>query len=174
MNKKSLVFIDARVANYQAIVAALPAGTEWHLLNQNLIGINQIQSIVANYSDLDSIQIFSHGSTGSIQIGSGELSNQNIASYQNQLAAIGSRLTKSGDILLYGCNVAKGAVGQTFIQALAKYTGADVAASTNLTGSTALGGDWVLESNVGNIDVKPLSVSQLHYSWFLLTRQPPQ
>ena len=161
MSKKSVVFIDARIANYQAIVAALPTGTAWHLLNQKLNGINQIQSIVANYSDLDSIQIFSHGSAGSIQIGSDELSSQNIASYQNQLAAIGSRLSSSGDILLYGCNVAQGTAGQAFVKTLAQYTGADVAASTNLTGSTLLGGDWALETNIGNIDVKPLSVSQL-------------
>jgi hypothetical protein len=88
---------------------------------------------------LDSIQIFSHGSVGAIQIGTGELSNQNIADYQSQLVAIGSSLAETGDILLYGCNVAQRDEGQKFINALATKTGADVAASTDLTGSADLG-----------------------------------
>jgi hypothetical protein len=139
MSKKNIIFIDSRVADYQTIVAALPIETDWYLLNQNSDGVSQMQSILANYSGLDSIQIFSHGSVGAIQIGSGELSNQNIADYQSQLVAIGSSLAETGDILLYGCNVAQRDEGQKFINALATKTGADVAASTDLTGSADLG-----------------------------------
>lgn len=152
MSKKSVVFIDSRVADYQTIVAALPVDTDWFLLNQNSDGVSQIQSILAKYSGLDAIQIFSHGSVGAIQIGSGELSNQNIADYQSQLAAIGSSLTDTGDILLYGCNVAQGEVGQAFVETLADFTRADVAASTDLTGASELGGDWILESAIGGIN----------------------
>jgi hypothetical protein len=57
-----------------------------------------------------------------------------------------------GDILLYGCEVAATADGQRFIGALANYTGADVAASTDATGSAALGGNWQLEAATGRIE----------------------
>jgi hypothetical protein len=156
MSNKNVVFIDSRVAGYQTIVSALSLDTDWYLLNPTSNGVSQMQSILANYSGLDSIQIFSHGSVGAIQIGSGELSNQNIADYQSQLAVIGSSLTNTGDILLYGCNVAQGDVGQAFVQILADYTGADVAASTDLTGATVLGGDWSLEYAMGGINAQIL------------------
>ena len=152
MSKKSVIFIDSRVADYQTIVAALPVDTDWYLLNQNSDGVSQIQSILANYSGLNSIHIISHGSVGAIQIGSGELSNQNIADYQSPLAAIGSSLTDTGDILLYGCNVAQGDAGQAFVQSLANYTGADVAASNDLTGNEGFGGNWDLECLTGVIE----------------------
>jgi len=61
-------------------------------------------------------------------------------------------LTDSGDILLYGCDVAQGEIGQAFIEQLAQLTGADVAASTDLTGAAALGGDWVLEAQAGVVE----------------------
>ena len=38
------------------------------------------------------------------------------------------------------------------MQQLSQLTGADVAASDNLTGSAALGGDWELEVKIGNVE----------------------
>jgi uncharacterized delta-60 repeat protein len=171
MSKKNVIFIDSRVADYQTIVTALPSDTDWYLLDRNSNGVSQMQSILANYSGLDSIQIFSHGSVGAIQIGSGELSNQNLADYQSQLAAIGSSLTETGDILLYGCNVAQGNEGQKFVNALATRTGADVAASSDLTGFAALGGDWELESVIGVIEFQ--SINNKNYNNLLLVNSMP-
>ena len=61
-------------------------------------------------------------------------------------------LTDDADILLYGCDVASGELGQAFVQMLGQLTGADVAASDDLTGSSALGGDWTLEFSTGSIE----------------------
>ncbi|MBQ4783340.1 DUF4347 domain-containing protein, partial [Pectobacterium versatile] len=57
------------------------------------------------------------------------------------LATLGAALTESGDLLLYGCEVAQSS-GQSFVSLLAQITGADIAASNDTTG---LGGDWDLE-----------------------------
>ncbi|MFZ4526239.1 MAG: DUF4347 domain-containing protein [Chlorobium sp.] len=65
---------------------------------------------------------------------------------------MGSSLSPSGDILLYGCNVAAGAEGLAFVDALARLTHADVAASDDVTGAAALGGDWVLEVESGVVE----------------------
>ena len=43
-------------------------------------------------------------------------------------------------------------MGESFIQKLALYTGADVAASTDPTGSSSAGGDWLLEASTGVIE----------------------
>lgn len=86
---------------------------------------------------LASVDVVFHGAPGEITLGSTVLNATNLASYTSQLADIGSRLTAGADLLLYGCDVASGTTGQQFISALAAATGADVAASTDLTGSPA-------------------------------------
>ena len=73
---------------------------------------------------------------------------------------IASALKADGDILLYGCDIALGADGASFIQHLARDTGADVAASTGTTGSSAFGGNWVLEAATGTIDNSIFATSQ--------------
>ena len=55
------------------------------------------------------------------------------------------RLAAGADLLLYGCDVAADALGQQMTGTLAALTGADVAASTDLTGAASRGGNWVLE-----------------------------
>ena len=150
----SIVFIDSCVADYQSLIGALPADTEWFLLNAEEDGVVQMARILANYSALDSIQVISHGSTGTLYLGSTVLDSSNLDSYQTQLQAIGSNLTATGDILLYGCNVGAGETGQQFITALAELTGADVAASDDATG---LNGDWILETSSGTVEATGLS-----------------
>lgn len=77
---------------------------------------------------------------------------------RSQLVALGGALKKGGDLLFYGCEVA-GGVGPGVLQAIADATGADVAASADLTGAANRGGNWVLESHIGHIEAQsPLSV----------------
>jgi hypothetical protein len=66
-------------------------------------------------------------------------------------------MAENGDILLYGCDVGSGERGQSFIDALASATGADVAASDDATGSEELDGDWSLEVQSGLIEVQSIS-----------------
>ena len=74
-------------------------------------------------------------------------------------------MTNDGDILFYGCDVGKD--GGVFIGQLAKLTDADIAASSNKTGSTAKGGDWNLEIRQGDIDAPAFAspeMAQLYQS----------
>ena len=50
--------------------------------------------------------------------------------------------------------LAASAGGQSLVQELAQLTRADVAASTDLTGAAALGGDWDLEVRRGAIETR--------------------
>ena len=158
MTTNNIFIIDSRVADYQRLMAALPVGSEAFLLNSDQDGIKQMQTILSNYSDLDSIQIISHGAQGVLYLGNTVLNQKNIDSYRTQLGDIGSSLTSSGDLLLYGCDVAQGGEGRQFIDHLALFTGADVAASDDLTGNAALGGDWELEAATGAIETAPQSL----------------
>ena len=151
--------------------------------------------------------IVSHDAPGSLPLGNGSLSLDNLEAYSEQLQQWRSALTVDADILIYGCNVASGpraypkfrqgmnslsqsesrlkptenkatiqssledfryetgvstpggsdesAIdidGFAFIQRIAQLTNTNVAASQNLTGSVAKGGDWELEVTTGKIE----------------------
>ncbi|NJL88673.1 MAG: DUF4347 domain-containing protein [Coleofasciculaceae cyanobacterium SM2_1_6] len=150
----NLVFIDTAVDNFSSLLAGLKPNTEAVILDPNQDGISQISNFLAQRSTpVDSIQILSHGSAGSVQLGSTSLSLDNLEQYKTSLQTWFSPLVgKTPDLLIYGCDVAAGAVGEAFINKLSQITGADVAASVDLTGSVAKGGNWILEKTTGAIE----------------------
>ncbi|MBA5605977.1 DUF4347 domain-containing protein [Duganella sp. FT3S] len=162
-----VVFVDPSVADYQSIIAATPANATIVVLDAAKDGVQQIHDFLAHntglvaaidiVTNLASVDVVSHGSPGEIHLGTTVLNADNMAAYSATLADIGSHLTTGADILLYGCDVAAGATGQQFITSLAAATGADVAASTDLTGAAAAGGDWVLEASTGTIETAAIS-----------------
>ena len=154
-----ITFIDSHIVNYQALIAQLPADSEVVLLDADRDGVLQIVAALQGKMNLDAIDIISHGAPGILTLGSGVLNNSNLADYAAQLAEIGTHLSVDGDILLDGCEVAQGIKGQAFIEQLAILTGANVAASTNLTGAADLGGDWVLEAQAGVVQSPTLQLS---------------
>jgi Ca2+-binding RTX toxin-like protein len=151
---RQVAFIDSCSADYESLTAGLAEGSEWFLLNGREDGLVQMARILSGYSSLDAIHVFSHGSPGALYLGSTVLEAGNLDAYLTPLQAIGSSLRATGDILLYGCEVASGEIGIQFINALAQVTGADIAASTDFTGARRLGGDFVLESSTGSIETE--------------------
>ncbi|WP_374089089.1 DUF4347 domain-containing protein [Methylomicrobium lacus] len=147
-----IVFIDSRINAYKSLIAELPADADYFFLTPDRDGLEQIAESLVNRSDLDAIDIFSPGSPGSLTLGSSVLNGDNVANQAALLAEIGSHLTENGDILLYGSDVAQGEGGLAFIEQLAQVTGADVEASTDLTGAADLGGNWQLEAQTGTIE----------------------
>ncbi|MBI5109551.1 MAG: DUF4347 domain-containing protein [Rhodocyclales bacterium] len=147
----SIVFIDERVTDYQTLIDGLEPDTEYFLIEEDADGVEQIAAYMQGRDGIDALHIISHGSQGTLYLGNAVLDSENLVSYQAQLSAIGFSLTDTGDILLYGCNIAEGDIGIQFIDTLAHMTGADVAGSTDLTGSEAQGGNWILERIVGSV-----------------------
>jgi uncharacterized delta-60 repeat protein len=157
MPSNSIVFVDSRVANYRSLIGSLTEPYEVFVLDGDKDGVDQMAGYLKGRSALDAIHVISHGSQGALYLGGTVLNSSNLVRYEAQLGSVGSSLTQSGDILLYGCNVAQGDVGLQFVQSLAQATGADVAASDNATGAEALDGDWVLEEAAGRLETTELS-----------------
>ncbi|WP_170116023.1 Ig-like domain-containing protein [Brenneria roseae] len=159
-DRKEVAFIDTSVRDYQTLVAGIKPGVEVILINGDQDGLQQIAEWAATHTGYDAIHIFSHGSEGKLNLGTTLLTETALQSenVQAELAAIGNALTADGDLLLYGCDVAAGAHGDAFIAGLAAATGADVAASINATGSSVIGGDWVLEKTIGEVGSLALTV----------------
>jgi hypothetical protein len=145
----AIVFIDAGVGHYQDLVAGVQPGTEVYVLDPMQDAISQITQTLLSKTDVSSLQIVSHGEAGSLQLGSSALNLTTIRSYADQLQSWSHALTADADILLYGCDVAADPAGKAFVTFMSQMTGADVAASTDLTGQ---GGNWALEYNTGSIE----------------------
>jgi Domain of unknown function (DUF4347) len=156
---QSIAFVDAGLADVQTLMAGLQADTTVYLLDAAGDALSQITRILAGYQDLAAVAIVSHGSDGGLQLGNSWLDRNGMMGQAGLVQSWARALGKGADLLLYGCDVAADAIGQGFVQQLAALTGADVAASTNRTGSAALGGDWVLEYQTGAIEAAVLAVA---------------
>ena len=147
-----IAFVFDNVAGYQALVGAFQIGVEVHVLDSSRDGLEQIAAILDQRIDVEALHVVGHGSAGALNLGSLTLDTWNVEAYGDVLGQIGGKLSANGDILLYGCDVAADAAGALFVEKVARATGADVAASTNLTGSVLQHGDWVLEAQTGPIE----------------------
>ncbi len=151
-----IVFITDDIIGYKDLVTDVQPGTEVVVLDSQQDGIQQINQTLANYSEISSIQILSHGAEGSLQLGTTQLNQGNLDTYEFQIQQWANYLTPDADILLYSCNVAQSPTGEAFVQQLSQLTGADIAASDDLTGNSTQGGDWVLEYSTGTIEASSL------------------
>nr|MDZ8046441.1 DUF4347 domain-containing protein [Nostoc sp. DedQUE02] len=146
-----LIFIDPQVDDYQSLVMSVLPDTSVVVLDTNQDGIEQISQVLECYQRVNSLHIVSHGAPGCIYLGNSQLSNETLNRYAAQLMGWAKALSEDAQLLLYGCKVAQTEPGVLFIHCLSELTGAIVAASDDLTGSAALGGDWELEVCTGAI-----------------------
>lgn len=151
MNTRQIAFADTAVADYQTLLNGLDPSVEVVLIRGG-DGLQQMADTLADRQGLDAVHVLSHGSAGQLRLGDSRLDAGSLAQHQASLATLGRALTEEGDLLLYGCEIASGAAGAALIADLAQATGADVAASDDLTGAASLGGDWELEIVQGRME----------------------
>lgn len=169
-----IFFFDAGVENHMALAAHLPADSEWFVIHGREDGLAQMAQVLNRYDDLDSVQIIAHGAPGALYLGGSPVDAQALAGHHAELESIGASLANAGDILLHGCELAQGEAGAAFMRAFASLTGADVAASTDLTGAAANGGDWLLEARTGPIEAEPLTAGEDFVGTLVATNTAPR
>lgn len=159
----NVYFVAADLTDLDTLLAGLPEGAEIHLLDMQEDGLSQILAALEGRLELAAVHLFTHGGDGYLNLGNDLFDSASLTDRTEDLARLGQHLAEGGDLLLYGCNVAASDSGAAFIERLAELTGADVAASTDLTGNAQQGGDWVLEAQTGSIEavaVEPLNYDQ--------------
>ncbi len=156
--RKEVAVVDTSVAGYRNLMAGLPPGLEVLAIDGSQSGLAQIAAWAQTHGNYDAIHVLSHGDTGVLHLGADTIDAAALrtGSVQKALTSIRNALNSDGDLLLYGCNVAAGAVGAQLIQGLQRATGADVAASSDPTGAQVLGGDWELEVAAGHLESAPI------------------
>ena len=78
---KHLIFVNENIDLDYNILANALDGSEIFIIDNDTNGLTQIGLIASNYSNIDSIQIVSHGGDGSLDLGNISLSESNINSY---------------------------------------------------------------------------------------------
>ena len=153
---REIVFVDPGVTDWQKLLQGKPQDAVVIMLDPARDGLSQMAEALQGKSGIDAIHVISHGSDGRLILGGKNVDQTTLAAHADDLQKIGQALGTNGDILLYGCDIARGSAGAAFVDAVARATGADVAASTDATGSAAKGGDWALEYAAGQIDAAPV------------------
>ncbi|RDH42681.1 DUF4347 domain-containing protein [Zooshikella ganghwensis] len=165
----TIVIIDSRVENSALIEAEFP-DAQVFTLSGHYSGVEQIHTILQQFQTSatkpQEIILFSHGKPGELLIGSTSLTIDTIIQNYSELLKDIRNLTADNAVLaIYGCDVASTAEGQVALNTLANLTGLDIAASTDLTGATALTGDWELEYTTNSKFVAPVLSAQFQLEY---------
>ena len=168
---RELVIIDASTPDYLKLAddirAQAEAGrrVELVIVESGADGIREISEALSRLDGIEAVHIISHGSDAALRLGATSLDAAALQSRGAEIGAWSRALSADADLLIYGCDVAATAEGRFFVDALARITGADVAASDDLTGSAVLGGDWLLEYRAGAIEASIATTGTAQQAW---------
>lgn len=163
-----LVFVDTSVDHWQDLLADASQthpDAEIITLDTSRDGIAQITDVLSQRTNVSAIHLITHGASGALQIGNANLDALTIGQYADAIGTWRNALTDNADILIYGCDFAANDVGKQLSQDLSALTGADVAASEDLTGNAALGGNWNLEYATGTIETNVVIDTAAQANW---------
>jgi len=161
--ESALVILDPKVDDLSQLRADLLT-QDVLVLDPAIDGIEQITVALQSRQSISSLHIISHGSPGCLEIGSTRLTLENLAQYSDSLQTW-SKVLSGQDLLLYGCQVAKGALGYLFLRQLHQLTKANLAASVERVGRVDSHQNWTLETQVGQVKTQPIFSPQLQQSY---------
>ena len=155
--RREVVFVDSSVGDLDRLLDDLwqpvdGAERTVVLLTRGDDGVARIGQELAKVGAVDAVHVFSHATDGALKLGGEWITAETLRGRATDVAAWGAHLSGGADLLLYGCDLAASAEGQRLLDTLASLSGADLAASTDATGAAALGGDWVLEHRIGQVE----------------------
>jgi len=153
-----IVFIDPSVPEKEKIEAQLPENTEVVRLSPAVDGLAQISALLAKKKDLSTVRIISHGNEGYFVLNGKRIDKNFLQDHGNSISNWGRAMAVNGDILFYACNLAATNEGKAFVGQLADLTGADIAASADITGGEIYNGNWNLEYETGQIDSQVITL----------------
>ena len=164
--RQEIVFLSPSVRDYHKLLDGISPNVEVFVFDPARDGVQQMAEVLVGRSGVDAIHIISHGSQAELTLGSARLTLEAMnGPYADELVMIGQSLSENADLLIYGCNFGQGELGGDAAARLAQLTGADVAASVDLTGHADLGGDWDLEYSVGSIETGVAFTSDARQTW---------
>ena len=147
-----LVVIDGAIADKATLYRGLKPGVVAVEIDPTRPGLPQLAEALRGHRNLAAIPVVSHAKAGELLLGSSRITAENAHEELAALSALREAVRPGADLLFYGCDIAASPEGDALLDSIQLQTGLDVAASSNPTGSTALGGDWDLEVVRGSIE----------------------
>ena len=166
--RHELVFVDPLSHDFEQLLDDLrDAGDTFEIfvLEPSRDGVQQINEALGGRTDVDAIHLVTHGTTGAVKLGDTWLRADNLDAYAEQVTRWSDALKPDADLLLYGCDMASNELGRSFVESLGALTGADIAASMDLTGHAELGGNWELEFHTGAVETSVVFSGSLQEDW---------
>jgi len=102
----------------------LPPPISLSVLQLVVSSFRNIKEALASHKGLDAVHLVTHGTEGDISLGGEHITPDNATSFRDAFAAIGRSLNTSGELLLYGCNIAQGEQGLKLLQVIHGMAGA--------------------------------------------------
>ena len=148
--ERELVIINSSIRDKDAFIDEAGKNADILILNPADDAMDQINEYLdAQDTKYSSVHVITHGNAGYFLLNGEVVTADTVANDPASWAAIGEHLTEDADIMLYSCNLTGNMEGQALAAQIANLTGADVAASGNITGN---GGDWQFEYQLGVIN----------------------
>ena len=164
--RQEILFVSPSVRDYQKLLDGISPNVEVFLLDPTRDGVEQMSEVLAGRTGVDAIHLITKGAEAELNLGASVLTQDSLSTiYAQQFQQIGQALSEQADILVYGCNFGRGDGGQLAMSTLASLTGANVAASTDLTGHYTLGGNWQLERQTGQIETDVVVNETVREQW---------
>ena len=149
---KELAVINGNLKDIDTILEQIDKNFDILILRDNN-GLDELNEYLdAQDSNYSAIHFIVHGYKDEMTVNGEVIDNDTFDAADWK--AVGEHLTSDGDILLYGCHTAATNDGVELIGRIAEASGADVAASDDMTG---LSGDWELEYSSGLINTTVIS-----------------
>ena len=149
---RELVILDSAVRDKAAFYRGARPGVEIVEIDASKPGLEQLKQVLAAYQGLSALHIVSHAEEGVLLLGNSRVDANTLKEDVATFAALQGALAEGADLLLYGCDLAKGIGGEALLDILHSSTHLDIAASNNLTGNPEQGADWALEIQRGRIE----------------------
>ena len=149
-----LIILDESVPDRSHFYQNKKANVDIYEINKNSNSLLQLQNILIKYQHLDALHIVSHANNGQLLLGGQLITKKRLLQHNTLFNVLDSALNENADLLFYGCDLAQSEKGKSFVNVFAEKTHLDVAASTNLTGHSKLGGDWLLDYQLGKIETQ--------------------
>lgn len=154
---RDIVFVDTSVENYESLLEGIDG--EIRMVTEGVDGLAYMADALEG-GDYTGVHVLGHGAEGRFTIGGTVLTAENLDGYVDEFGRIGDAMARGGELLLYGCDIAAGHDGESFVEQVSELAGGvDVAASVDDTGSAELGGDWHLEYSTGSIETSTIEAT---------------
>jgi hypothetical protein len=134
--------------------------------------LQHITSAIRENAPVGSLHILTEASPGILLFPQYKITTDTLWKHEQMIASWKQHFALRGDILFYGCELARGDEGLAFVQNVAVVTGLDVAASEDLTGSALENGDWSLEVRSGSIESRLVVSRDISQTYPTILRVP--